>query len=65
LALRGYYRKFVEHYGELSNPLMKLLSKNAFHWTLTTERAFTNLKQAMCNAPVLATPDFKKMFDVE
>jgi hypothetical protein len=50
---------------KLLQPLTDLLKKNAFHWTPATKQAFTDLKQAMCTTPVLATPDFNKKFVVE
>jgi hypothetical protein len=64
LGLTGYYRKFVHHYGKFPKPLTDL-KKNSFHWTPTTKKSFTNLKKYMCTTPVLAAPDFKKIFMVE
>ena len=63
--MTGYYRKFVKNYGRIAAPLTTLINKDLFSWTPDTTKDFEHIKEAMCQAPVLATPDFTKTFIVE
>lgn len=63
LGLAGYYRKFVRHFAIISRPLNDLLKKGTiFLWTSIQEESFQALKNALVTAPVLALPDFSKVF---
>jgi hypothetical protein len=61
LGLTGYYHKFVKNFGIISRPLTKLLKKHAvFIWTQEHQQAFSMLRQALSQAPVLALPNLSK-----
>jgi NADPH-dependent curcumin reductase CurA len=60
LAITGYYRRFIKNYGTINRPLTELLKKGKFQWTLQSTNGFNESKNA--HAPVLALPDFSKVF---
>jgi hypothetical protein len=65
LGLIGYYHKFVQNYGRIESPLKALTKEDEFSWILEETKAFEQLKEVMCKAPVLTTPNFAKTFIVE
>ncbi len=65
LGLCNYYRKFIEGYSKIANPLNSLLTKDAaFSWSVDCQKAFETLKGKLVAAPVLAYPDMRKPFIV-
>lgn len=65
LGLRGYCHKFVKNYCQIATALTKLLNKEAFSWTKEATKVFEELKEEMCTTPIMATPNFPKIFIVE
>ena len=65
LGLTRYYRKFIKGYGAIAKPLTDLLRKDSFHWNDKALEAFTKLKEAVTQPPVLALPNFSRPFIIE
>ncbi|XP_075056968.1 uncharacterized protein LOC142143157 [Mixophyes fleayi] len=68
LGTAGYYRKFVPQYSSLAKPLTDLTKKKlpqVVTWTPDCEEAFTALKSALTQSPVLQAPDFDRRFTVQ
>jgi hypothetical protein len=63
LGMVGFYARFIPNYSRQAEPLHALKRKGAkFVWTPVQESAFEQLKQTLCQAPVLQMPDFSKEF---
>jgi hypothetical protein len=60
LGLANYYRRFIENFAKIANPLTQLTHKDkVFEMDKEAIRAFEELKERLINAPVLhlAQPD--------
>ena len=58
LGLAGYYRRFIENFSKVAQPLTLLTQKaKEFSWQDAQEKAFQTLKDKLCNAPILALPN--------
>jgi hypothetical protein len=65
LGLAGYYRRFIQDFSKIANPMTKLLKKNKdFEWTEECQASFHELKKRLTSAPVLVLPDLTKKFDI-
>ena len=63
LGFAGYYRKFVKDFTTIACPLHRLTECTAsFIWGDDCKRAFDDLRQSLCSAPILAYPDFNRPF---
>ena len=57
LGMTGYHRRFVKNFGKIAKPLHEMTQKGAdLDWTEEREEAFTTLKQAMIQSPILGYP---------
>ncbi|GJZ67131.1 putative reverse transcriptase domain-containing protein [Tanacetum coccineum] len=65
LGLAGYYRRFIENFSNIAKSFTILTQKcKTFDWGEEQELAFQNLKDRLCNAPVLSLPNGPKDFVV-
>ena len=61
LGMVNFVGQFVDHLSDRSAILRELVKKDVlFHWLPHHEKAFKELKEALCRAPVLAFYDPKK-----
>ena len=66
VGLANYFRKFIQGFSKLAAPLTNLTRHDAdiSTWDESCDASFQGLKDALCNAPTLAHPDFAKPFEV-
>lgn len=59
LGLASFFRKYVRDFSRVAGPLLRLTGKDVrFVWNDEAQHSFDSLKQALCNAPVIALPRF-------
>ncbi len=64
-GLANYFRKFIMGWATLVVALQaQLKQSNTFTWSRECGKAFAGVKQALCNAPVLAMRDLNKLCEV-
>lgn len=65
LGLINYYRRFISGYSARAAPLTDLLKKKVeWVWSDRCQAAFDDSKTAVSQEPVLALPDFTKVFEL-
>ncbi|CAA0825701.1 Uncharacterized mitochondrial protein AtMg00860, partial [Striga hermonthica] len=58
LGLAGYYRRFIEGFSKIAQPLTNLTKKAVrFDWSPKCEESFQELKRRLTTVPVLSIPD--------
>ena len=65
MGIAGYYRRFVERFSAIANPITSLQKKGVkFVWTEKCQNSFEQLKQKLISAPILKIVDPDKEFVV-
>ena len=58
MGLVGYYRRFIEGFSKIANPIKELKKKNKkFVWTYKCAEAFWRFKELLTTTPILKVPD--------
>ena len=63
VGLASYYRRFVKDFAKVARPLNELRS-GAWCWGEGQRKAFQQLKQLLCSAPILAYANFSLPFEL-
>ena len=65
LRFANYYRQYVYQFAEVAHPLTELIKKGVeWQWSLYQKEAFCQVKQKLCEAPILRYPDPKLPYTV-
>ena len=65
--MASFYRKFIRNFSAVCNAMTEIMrgDKKEFKWTHGADKSFETLKQKVAKLPILALPNFKKVFQVE
>ncbi|EGT33479.1 hypothetical protein CAEBREN_32143, partial [Caenorhabditis brenneri] len=66
IGMTNYFRRFIRQFAQLAAPLYDLMKKDApFVWEQPQQKAFEDLKTALCSSPVLQAPRSGVPFVIE
>ncbi len=67
LGFSNFYRRFIQNYSTLTNPLTNLLCNKpkSLSWSIAANEAFEKLRTSFTQAPILVHPDPERPFIVE
>jgi len=64
-GLASFYRRFVKDFSTIVAPMTEVLNGKTFEFSEKANSAFEDIKARLTQAPVLALPNFDKVFEVE
>ena len=65
LGHAGFYRRFIRDFSKILRPLCRFLEKDAkFDFDESCRSAFEEIKSRLVTAPIMATPDWNKEFEI-
>ena len=65
LGHAGFYRRFIQDFSKIAQPLCALLLKDAeFIWTKACQEAFKRLKSLLTTAPIVRPPNWSLPFEL-
>ena len=66
-GLASFYKKLVRGFSQICAPIIETIKETnqPFKWTKAENKNFKLLKMKIIEKPVLALPDFEKVFQVE
>ena len=65
LGHAGFYRRFIKDFSKISNPLCKLLEKDAeFNFDNECLQAFNELREKLTSAPIIMAPNWNYPFEL-
>nr|GEU70740.1 DNA-directed DNA polymerase [Tanacetum cinerariifolium] len=66
LGHAGFYRRFIQDFSKISQPMTRLLKKDTpFFFSKECVEAFQTLKRKLTEAPILISPDWELPFELK
>src|SRR6266496_5106528 len=67
LGLFSYYQQYIKGFSDITRPMYELTREEnskavPFEWTTARQKAFETIKAKLATAPVVAHPNFDKLF---